>query len=96
MLTEVYWPRLAQENHQLRDVLGAAATNYEILSYIVGGDGNEESSVSEIELARILCDQAIDLRIMAKPQEAVSPLQKAAALAPGTGPRRSPSPRRSR
>ena len=81
MLTEVYWPRLAQENHQLRDVLGAAATNYEILSYIVSGDGNEESSVSEIELARILCDQAIDLRIMGKPQEAVSPLQRAAALA---------------
>ena len=85
MLADVYWPRLAQDNHQLRDVLGAAASNYEVLSYIISGDGNDGSAVSGIELARILCDQAIDLRIMGKPQEAVAPLQRAAELARQNG-----------
>jgi hypothetical protein len=32
-------------------------------------------------LGRILCDQAIDLRILGKPQDAVAPLERAAALA---------------
>ncbi|HEV2451100.1 MAG TPA: TIR domain-containing protein [Streptosporangiaceae bacterium] len=81
MLREIYWPRIAQENHLLRDVLGASASNYEVLSYIVATDSSGESPIPRIELGRILCDQAIDLRILGKPQDAVAPLERAAVLA---------------
>ncbi|HEY2576561.1 MAG TPA: TIR domain-containing protein [Streptosporangiaceae bacterium] len=81
MLRDVYWPRLAQDNHLLRDVLGAAASNFEVLSYVVAADASGESPISKVELGRILCDQAIDLRILGKPQDAVEPLRRAAVLA---------------
>lgn len=81
MLSEVYWPRLAQENHLLRDVLGASASNFEVLSYVVTADDRGDSPVPKLELARVLCDQAIDLRILGKPRDAVSPLRHAADLA---------------
>ena len=64
MLHDVYWPRIAQDNHLLRDVLGASASNYEVLSYAVAADESGASRVPRVELARILCDQAIDLRIL--------------------------------
>jgi tetratricopeptide (TPR) repeat protein len=81
MLSQVYWARLAQDNHLLRDVLGASASNFEVLSYVVAADDRGDSPVPKVELARILCDQAIDLRILGRPMDAISPLQRAADLA---------------
>lgn len=81
MLSEVYWPRLAQDNHLLRDVLGASASNFEVLSYAVAAAESGKSLVPNVEVARILCDQAIDLRILGRPQDGIAPLRRAADLA---------------
>lgn len=78
MPQEIYWPRLSQDSHQLRDVLRAAATNFQVLSYIVGAADTAEPPLAPVELAKLLCDQALDLRMLGKPQDAVLPLRRAA------------------
>jgi TIR domain/AAA ATPase domain len=84
-LREVYWPRIAQDTHHLRDVVGAASSNYEVLSHVLAGNEREGGVLTDLELAHIRCDQALDLRMMGMNSEAVTPFNQSIELARSGG-----------
>lgn len=75
---DLYLTRLARDNHYLRDTLGAAASNYSVLTYILEGG---EQELTRRECAQILGDQSLDLRMMGSTAEAVLPLRRAVEIA---------------
>jgi hypothetical protein len=82
-LSELYWPRLAQDHHFLRDGLGAAASNHAALSYLLEDTGG--TPLSSAEISRLLADQSLDLRMMGNTAEAVFPLTQAIRLTRASG-----------
>jgi tetratricopeptide (TPR) repeat protein len=77
-LDGLYWPRLAQDHHFLRDGLGAAASNHAVLSYLLEDTGG--SPLADEQASRLLADQSLDLRMMGNTAEAVFPLTQAIRL----------------
>ena len=71
-LDSLYWPRLAQGHHFLRDGVGAAASNHAVLSYLIEDTGG--TPLSDLDTAKLLADQSLDLRMMGNTAEAVFPL----------------------
>jgi len=80
-LHDVYWPRISQDSHYLRDVLGAVSANNEVLAYLTSPTINAANDLSDADLAGVLCDQSLDLRMLGQTAAAVQPLQRAVALA---------------
>jgi len=75
---DLYLPKLAQDNHFLRDGVGAAASNYSALTYIIEDTGGE--ALSSRHMAQVLGDQSLDLRMMGNTAEAVFPLMSAITI----------------
>lgn len=77
-LDTLYWPRLAQEHHFLRDGLGAAASNHAVITFLLDDTGGPP--LDECETARLLADQSLDLRMMGNTAEALRPLNSAVQI----------------
>lgn len=82
-LNSLYWPRLAQDHHFLRDGLGAAASNYAALSYLLEDTGGQP--LTNEQVSRLLADQSLDLRMMGNTAEAAFPLTQAIRLTRSSG-----------
>lgn len=82
-LGSLYWPRLAQEHHFLRDGVGAAASNHAVLSYLLEDTGG--TPLSDMDTAKLLADQSLDLRMMGNTAEAVFPLLAAVRMTRALG-----------
>ncbi len=77
-LDRLYWPRLAQEHHFLRDGLGAAASNHAVISYLLDETGG--TALTAGQTSRLLAEQSLDLRMMGNTAEAIFPLVEAIRL----------------
>ncbi len=75
-LRDVYWPRVAQGRHYLRDGLGAASANHEVLMSVLDQD---HGTLSDEERGRVYCDMSIDMRMLGETKAAVE------LLVPGIG-----------
>lgn len=82
-LDSLYWPRLAQAHHFLRDGVGAAASNHAVLSYLLEDTGG--TPLSDLDTAKLLADQSLDLRMMGNTAEAVFPLLAAVRITRALG-----------